>query len=107
MIILYRLTQLNTSPHHVEWLKAAALHHIKSVDAAFQWGCIGLVLFPSLFTALPPPIGNQEGAQLAMKFWAWGDTEDEAMSHLQRLFANLKTSLGNLSGEIAEGLARE
>jgi len=100
LMILYRELALNTSPERIQWLTQAAAHAFRRTDPAFEWGAIGATIMPVTFRTLPGPPELQVGQQLMLSFWAWGESELEVMTHLDRTFQNLESSLRGISDEI-------
>lgn len=100
LMILYRDLALNTSQEQMHWLTNGAAHAISAVDPAFEWGAVGATITPVRFTTLPGPPERQQGQQLMLSFWAWGEDEPEVMTNLDRTFRNLTIALQQVSDEI-------
>jgi hypothetical protein len=101
LMILYRDLPLNVSGPRVAWLEGATLRHLAEIDPDFEWGAVGTTIMRTQYVGLPLPEERQMGFQLMLSFWAWGDTEEETMTHLDRLFGNLSRALREASSEIA------
>ncbi|MFZ5787078.1 MAG: hypothetical protein ACOY3Y_11610 [Acidobacteriota bacterium] len=100
VMVLFRELRRNTVRDHVERL-AYQLHcHLANVDPDFPWGVIGTTTTPVRYLALPETDGQQLGSQLMISFWAWGDTEEETMSNMQRVIENLSHSLRHVSAHL-------
>jgi hypothetical protein len=97
VMLLFRALERNTVPGCVEQLKNQLHGELAPVDRNFEWGVIGTTLVPVRYLALAAHGDNQLGCQLMICFWAWGDTEADTMTNLQRLFKNLSRALANLS----------
>ncbi len=100
LMILYRDLALNTSPEQMSWLTNATAHAVREIDPAFEWGAIGATITSVRFSTLPGPPERQQGQQLMLSFWAWGEDEPEAMTNLDRTFRNLTIALQQVSDEI-------
>ena len=100
LMILYRDLSLNTSPTQMDWLINATAHAMRELDPVFEWGAVGLTITPVRFTTLPGPPERQQGQQLMLSFWAWGENEREVMTNLDRTFHNLTAALHLISDEI-------
>lgn len=100
LMILYRNLALNTAPGRIHRLTNDAAHAMSAVDPAFEWGAVGATITPVRFTTLPGPPERQQGQQLMLSFWAWGEDEPEAMTNLDRTFRNLTIALQQVSDEI-------
>jgi len=100
LMILYRDLVLNTSPGQIHWLTNGAAHAMSAVDPAFEWGAVGATITPVRFIALPGPPERQQGQQLMLSFWAWGEDEPETMTNLDRTVRNMTAALRQISDEI-------
>lgn len=93
VMVLFRHLKRNTVADQVCWLKEQLHLRLQDIDTPFQWGMIGTTLVPVRFLALPSTGGQQNGQQLMISFWAWGDTEASNMQNLARLMRNLSCAL--------------
>jgi hypothetical protein len=100
LMILYRNLPLNLSRPRAEWLEGAVHRHLAELDPAFEWGVVGTTVMRTRYVGIPVPDEDQLGYQLMLSFWAWGDTEDETMAHLDRLFGNLARALHEAAVEM-------
>ena len=55
----------------------------------------GSVVSGTYYVALPD--GEQDGSQLMISFWAWGDTELETMANFDRVVKNLSAALHDIA----------
>ncbi len=94
VMILYRELGLNHSLRRVEGLKNALHFRLAALDQEFEWGMIGTTILPVLYIDLPVAQNQQLGYQLMISFWAWGDSEAEVMSNLERVLENLAQAVG-------------
>lgn len=93
VMILYRNLERNTFDGEIERL-AYQLHvHLATLDPELLFGVIGTTVVPVRYLALEAGGSRELGSQLMISFWAWGDTEDETMSNLERLLKNLSQVL--------------
>jgi hypothetical protein len=104
VIIFYRDLQLNTNKAYVESLKEAIHHYLNQIDPDFRWGALGTTIMKTDYVTLPVPLRDQAGFQVMLYFDAWGDSEEETMSNLERLFKNLQAALQGVSSEIREAM---
>ena len=100
LMLLYRNIPLNTSPPHFRRLYQAVLKQISQVDAAFEWGAVVIGAWNTRYSALSG--STQWGRQMVLKFWAWGDSEAEAMDSLDRVFQDLRVVLSNVCSVLAQ-----
>lgn len=100
LMMLYRDLTLNTSPKQIQWLTTAAAHALNQTDPTFEGGAIGATIMSVKFITLPGPPELQQGQQLMLSFWAWGENEPEVMTNLDRTFTNMAVVLQTLSDEI-------
>lgn len=99
-MILYRDLAVNTSREQMHWLADTTATVLSETDSMFEGGAVAATIVPTQFIALPGPPERQRGHQLMLSFWAWGETETEIMSHLDRIFQNLTGALHSASNEI-------
>jgi hypothetical protein len=104
LMILYRNLALNTSPEQMHRLTNATAQALSETDPMFEGGAIAVTILNTQFTALPESPERQRGQQLMLSFWAWGETENETMSHLDRIFQNLTGVLQRVTEEIRRSL---
>jgi hypothetical protein len=100
LMILYRDLAVNTSREQMRWLADTTARALSEADPMFEGGAIAVTIVATRFTALPEPPERQRGQQLMLSFWAWGETETEMMSHLDRTFQSLTGTLHSVSDEI-------
>ena len=80
---------------------AYRLHrNLAEIDTHLKWGVVGTSIVPVRYLALPEAGGQQQGVQLMISFWAWGDAEAETMRHLGRVFKNLTRALTKATAEL-------
>jgi len=101
VMILYRNLLFNLSRVRVERIESAMHRHLAEIDPEFAWGAVGTTLMRTQYLALPVPKKEQMGYQLMLSFWAWGDTVEETMAHLDRVFVNLSRALRETAAELA------
>ncbi len=101
LLLLYRDLEQNTRKTRVSWLKTALHYQLAHLDPKFTLGIIGTTLVPVRFLALPADA--QQGEQLMISFWAFGEAEAGAMQSLARLFKNLSQAIRAVSARIVEG----
>ncbi|HEX4825384.1 MAG TPA: hypothetical protein VFV19_13860 [Candidatus Polarisedimenticolaceae bacterium] len=90
LMILMRRLEMNVTYPVVADLEERVLVELQSLDTDFEWGAVGTTLAKVGYHTLP---FAPEGFQLCISFWAWGDTDDDAMSSLDRTFSNLDRAL--------------
>lgn len=73
---------------------------MRQTDPTFESGAIGATIMSVRFTTLPGPTVLQDGQQLMLSFWAWGEDEPEVMTNLDRTLKNMAVVLRGLSDEI-------
>ena len=100
LMILYRDLAVNTAPAQIGCLTNAAAHALRQTDPTFESGAIGATIMSVRFTTLPGPTALQDGQQLMLSFWAWGEDEPEVMTNLDRTLKNMAVVLRGLSDEI-------
>ena len=93
LMLLFRDLSKNTDATKVHVLTQSLARALSQIDTDFAWGAIGLTIVPVQFTTLPSPPEEQQGAQVMLSLWTWGDDEAEAMTHMDRTISNLDTAL--------------
>jgi hypothetical protein len=93
VMILYRDLALNLSRRRVEDLKNALHFGLATLEPDLEFGMIGTTIPPVRYIDLPVARAQQLGYQLMISFWAWGDSEQEVMSNLERVLENLAHAL--------------
>jgi hypothetical protein len=93
LMILYRELSLNLSHPDVTRLENGVHRELAALDPEFEWGVVGTTIMRTRYVGLPGSGDGPLGYQLMLSFWAWGDTVDEAMAHLDRLFESLSRAL--------------
>ncbi|MBN2530743.1 MAG: hypothetical protein JXR76_30425 [Deltaproteobacteria bacterium] len=97
VMILLRNIELNTIEGNVQWLSNQLHRHLCVIDTTFQLGIIGTTIVPVRYLALPKINNQQLGSQLMISFWAFGNSTEETMKNLSRLFKNLSSALNDIS----------
>ncbi len=100
VMLLYRDVAINTRTARMSWLATALHHQLHQLDPKFALGMIGTTLVPVRFLALPA--NAQDGEQLMVSFWAFGDSEANVMQSLARLFKNLSQAIRAVSARSVE-----
>lgn len=90
LMILIRRLEMNVFLQAVADLEEGVLVELQGLDTDFGWGAIGTTLARVHYHSLP---SAPSGFQLCISFWAWGDTDGDAMSSLDRTFGNLDRAL--------------
>jgi hypothetical protein len=97
LMILWRDLPLNLIAGNAEWLEAALHRHLNELDPEFEEGAVGITIYPVRYVTLPP--SRQDGFQVMISFWAWGDDDAEVMTNLDRAFANIDAALHAITFE--------
>jgi hypothetical protein len=93
LMILWRKLPLNLSRENVEWLRIALHRSLNETDPGLEYGVVGISVCRVRFVRLPVSGRKNLGLQLMLSFWAWGDTDEEVMANLARVFRNLWDAL--------------
>jgi hypothetical protein len=102
VVFIYRDHALNTSDDHFYRLIDELHSALASVDQGWKMGACGYARYPAHFVALAsePKEGVSIGGEVCVRFWAWGNTEDECFANLDRLFGNLDSAVRTVSLKI-------
>ncbi len=97
VMVLARDLATNLVPSTMQTLALQLHQALAPADATFELGIISTALVPVQFVALPGPSHAQQGTQLMMSFWAWGDDDAGCFANLDRLLRNLADALDKLA----------
>lgn len=96
VMVLFRDLRQNTDPQQVRTLFQNVGIGLSEQDTTFEDGAIGMTLVPVWFTTLQGSVSEQQGQQLMLSFWAWGDDPVDVMANLDRTLGNLRAVLESL-----------
>jgi hypothetical protein len=100
-MLVYRDHKKNVDPAQWEKLAYGLEGHLNLLDANWPMGAVGWAAYGAHFTKLgDTPSRETMGNELCLRYWAWGDNDEEAFSSLERLYSNLGQALNNLVGEL-------
>ena len=102
VMIFFRDLALNTSVEGIHRLTQAIAEELACVDTGFAEGAFGATIVPVRYRTLPVPAAQQHGQELMLSFWAWGDSERDAMTNLDRTLVNLTAALRAVADAAAE-----
>jgi len=97
VMVLFRELAQNLERPRLEAL-ARALHvRLAPLDRQFEPGMIGTTITSVRYLGLgdDAPLGFQ----LMLSFWAWGDSDEEVMRHLERVVKNLGLAIRGAASE--------
>ena len=97
LMVLYKDLELNVIEQYTTWLQEALLFHLKKVDTEFEYGFIELSFMNTDFVTLNPV---KSGKTVVIDFWAFGNSENDILKNLERLFIALCLGLKNINKEI-------
>jgi hypothetical protein len=97
VMVLARSLAANLVPSTMQTLALQLHQALAPADATFKLGIISTALVPVQFVTLPGPPQAQQGTQLMMSFWAWGDDDAGCFANLDRLLRNLADALGKIA----------
>jgi hypothetical protein len=103
VMMFFRKPELNLLTATSQSLMFGLYQGLKDVDKTFELGVIGLAKFPTHFSNANVLDALREGSVLALYFWSWGDTNEETMNNLNRLFSNVHSVTQRYS-RIVQGL---
>jgi hypothetical protein len=118
VFILYRDLRYNSSPQHSDWLCSTTMRILDGLDESFDDGVIGFTKTTCLQEALSKGTWTDKGFEsdandpglghhCMLSFWAFGDSPEEALVSLERLFKNIWSATEKVSGTIKEAHAAE
>lgn len=77
---------LNVQPAAIDWLCGTFERRLQDKDKKFQLGALSYSRFPVQFTELLASGQPCVGSSVAVKFWAWGNGQDDVFKNLDRVF---------------------
>jgi len=86
----------------IEWFGARSLQLIEEINPGYLQACIAVHFYPTFFTHALVSEERKFGHQVAFEFWAWGNSEKEALDSFGIVVETLSQSLKQLSSEITE-----
>ena len=105
IMVLFRELTLNTHVENVQWLEERIHAHAAELSPELEDGVIGT----SIMRMHLPELGSEAepvaGYQLAVHFWAWGDTENEVFENLAVVVHNMHTAFDLAAGDATRELA--
>ena len=87
---------------NVGWLLGAIDHHVGAVRPELRWGCVAGFTFPTLFVEAPVEGERRLGHEVGVRWWVWGDDEEEVRANLTALVEGLDEALRSVSAKIIE-----
>ncbi|MGC1187781.1 MAG: hypothetical protein WA871_10345 [Candidatus Acidiferrales bacterium] len=97
LMVLFRREDINHHEKYSNWLLGCFAFHVNRNEPTFTLGAVELARFPTFFVRQ-----NAYGYILQMKFFAYGDTDGEAMGNLGRLFAGTHTAALEVNRQVRE-----
>lgn len=101
VMLLFRDLPRNVASDDLAALTYAFHCALAPVDPDFERGIVGTTLVPVRYVSLPFTKKAQQGRQLMLSFWAWGDSEPDVMENLDRLMTHLAQALRAVAGSPA------
>ena len=96
-MVLARDLAANLSPATMRALALQLHQALAPADTMFELGIVSTALVPVQFVALPGPPRAQQGTQLMISFWAWGDDDLAVFANLDRLLRNVADALAKIA----------
>ncbi|HEX8352152.1 MAG TPA: hypothetical protein VF611_04615 [Pyrinomonadaceae bacterium] len=75
---------------------------LRTVNTDSLNDCIGIEFMPTLYTEAPVADSMKMGNAFVVRFWLWGDTDDEIMGTFTRTVEALSTCLQKLAPEVLQ-----
>ena len=103
VMVLFRDLILNTRRDRVDWLESQIQQRLGEVDRHFPWTAVATAIVPTRYLELSP--SHAGGYQLALHFFAWGDSATETIEHFGRIVSCLEAVLPDVATEILRSRA--
>lgn len=84
---------------NISWLLRRSHEYLQQLNPEFTGGFVSLTLFPTVYSELPLENNDKFGHEIAFRWYAWGDTETEAMAHFKEVAATMFECLKRVSAE--------
>lgn len=97
VMVLFRDLTLNTSEQHVNALTQRIARALSQQPETVE-AIVGVSRVAVHFTTLSGPPAKQQGQQLMLSFWAWGDDEADTLAAVQQTLADLDAGLRTAGG---------
>jgi len=97
LTLFFRNGLWNTDPKNIDWLCESLDEQIALQEVDLHLGCVSYARWPHEFTELAETGYPSEGNVIALRFWAWGDIDDETFENLDRVFGGLRAALVSMS----------
>jgi hypothetical protein len=97
LAVLFRELDRNCAEDDVSWFMARSLAFFWNETPALQWGHVKVSTWDHLFSAI-----GKEGVVVLFRFWAWGDSDYEAMANLDIVLHNMAACLRTVSLEASQ-----
>lgn len=107
IMMFYRNLSYNLSDEYMDWLRDAFFFYLERLDPSLEFGCIGLTFQKTDYRALSNKGEEKLGKLLQLSWWAYGDSEEDTMENLKRVFLVLFEALKSISDEINEEETRQ
>jgi hypothetical protein len=91
-----------TPNQYIDWIGERSLELIKANHPGYNQACIAVHFYPTFFKHAPVRYEMRFGYQVAFEFWAWGDSESEALDSFGVVVSALSETLRKISNEITE-----
>jgi hypothetical protein len=102
LMIFFRELQLNTQIAYIEWLRDGVHFYISALTSELEEGVVGTSIMKMHITELGTASNPAAGHELALHFWAWGDTDDEVFANLYTVINDIHRTFYALSADVFE-----
>jgi hypothetical protein len=105
VMVLFRDLVLNTRRQNVEWLERGIHSYASGLTPAFEDGLLGTSIMRMHLAELASESQPAAGYELAVHFWAWGDSDDEVFANLAVVVQNMRESFSRVGDDAIRELS--
>lgn len=82
---------------YTEWLRNQSETTIKNHKSGTDPACLATVLFPTCFLEAPGEKIDKIGYEMSLRYWVWGDDENEILENFGHVVTTIHDSLKSIS----------
>ena len=99
IMVLFHELPLNRHLQNLQWLEQRIHSHAAELSPELEDGVIGTSVMRMHLPELGSDAEPVAGYQLAVHFWAWGDTDDEVFANLDVVVHNMRKTISLVSAD--------
>jgi hypothetical protein len=100
LMVFFRNLELNTHLNYIEWLREGVHFYLSQLTPELVEGVVGTSIMKMHITELGTVNKPAAAHELAVHFWAWGDSDDEVFANLFGVIHNVHQTFYALSSDV-------